>query len=163
MYIDAMEILLENKSQADIAEVAAKILQMAVSVENPGGALIIFLRGNLGAGKTTLTQEIAKQLGITETVTSPTFVIQKQYLVQSPTYKNKFNTFIHIDLYRLEGDEAYIEHELSLLKMPLAIKNPQNLVVIEWAERLHGKLRASVEVDIEQVGESERNYKIVAI
>lgn len=60
------------------------------------GGEIIFLKGNLGSGKTTFTQGLAKALGITERVNSPTFVIMKQYL-NSPL------SLIHIDAYRLEG------------------------------------------------------------
>ena len=60
---------------------------------------IIFLRGDLAAGKTTLTQAIAKYKGITSEVTSPTFSLQQCYL--SETGENLY----HYDLYRLDHDE----------------------------------------------------------
>ncbi len=60
---------------------------------------IIFLRGDLAAGKTTLTQAIAKAKGITSEVTSPTFSLQQCYLSE------KGENLYHYDLYRLEHEE----------------------------------------------------------
>jgi len=60
---------------------------------------VIFLRGDLAAGKTTLTQAIAKEKGIISEVTSPTFSLQQCYL--SETGENLY----HYDLYRLEHEE----------------------------------------------------------
>jgi tRNA threonylcarbamoyladenosine biosynthesis protein TsaE len=57
--------------------------------------MVFLLDGDLGAGKTTLTQGIAKGLDIKKNVTSPTFTIQKIYHGRMPLY--------HIDAYRLEG------------------------------------------------------------
>ncbi|MGD9909475.1 MAG: tRNA (adenosine(37)-N6)-threonylcarbamoyltransferase complex ATPase subunit type 1 TsaE [Candidatus Izemoplasmatales bacterium] len=56
---------------------------------------IIGLEGDLGSGKTTLTKFLARHLGITETVNSPTFTILKVYPGERPLY--------HMDVYRLEG------------------------------------------------------------
>jgi len=60
---------------------------------------IVFLRGDLAAGKTTLTQAIAKEKGIEGEVTSPTFSLQQCYEGQDG------NTLYHYDLYRLEYEE----------------------------------------------------------
>jgi tRNA threonylcarbamoyladenosine biosynthesis protein TsaE len=60
---------------------------------------IVFLRGDLAAGKTTLTQAIAKQKGIVGEVTSPTFSLQQCYVGE-----NGENLY-HYDLYRLEHEE----------------------------------------------------------
>jgi len=60
---------------------------------------IIFLRGDLAAGKTTLTQAIAKYKGITSEVTSPTFSLQQCYLSDSG------ENLYHYDLYRLDHEE----------------------------------------------------------
>ena len=62
-------------------------------------ALVVGLYGNLGAGKTAFTQAVARELGIQEIVTSPTFVIEKIY----PTSHPHFARLIHIDAYRLEA------------------------------------------------------------
>ena len=69
--------------------------------------MVILLNGDLGAGKTSLTQGIAKGLGITRNVTSPTFNILKIYYGRMALY--------HIDAYRLENSD-------------------EDLTVIEWSE-----------------------------
>ena len=60
---------------------------------------IVFLRGDLASGKTTLTQAIAKSKGIVGEVTSPTFSLQQCYVDQDG------NSLYHYDLYRLEHEE----------------------------------------------------------
>lgn len=88
-------------------------------------ATIIMLSGDLGAGKTTLTQGIARALGVEETVTSPTFVLEKIYELTG----QKWVRLIHIDAYRLVS-----EHELEVLGWREMAKDPSNLIIIEWPE-----------------------------
>src|SRR3954470_2414955 len=64
----------------------------------PGDTLLV--NGDLGAGKTTLAQGIAQGLGITESVTSPTFTLVAEHLV--PSRRNGIDRFYHLDLYRLD-------------------------------------------------------------
>ena len=90
-------------------------------------ATIIALVGNLGAGKTTFTQGFAEGLGIKEKIHSPTFVILKEYKITS----EKFKYFYHIDCYRLKN-----EKDAKTIDLEEIIKNPENLVLIEWAERV---------------------------
>lgn len=80
--------------------------------------MIILMNGDLGAGKTTLTQGIAKGLGIQRNVTSPTFTIQKLY-TEGRLVLN------HIDAYRLEGIEQDLGFEEYM--------NDDGLTVIEWS------------------------------
>lgn len=93
-------------------------------------ANILTLKGEVGAGKTTLTQHLAKLLGITETVTSPTFVIQKEYKINNHAWIKKL---IHIDAYRLERKE-----DLEYLGWNEIIQEQGNLVIIEWPEMVEG-------------------------
>lgn len=93
-------------------------------------ALVVGLQGNLGSGKTTFTQEISRTLGVTETVTSPTFVIEKIYKLPEGAL---FDHLIHIDAYRLEK-----ESELRHLGWKEIVENPRNLILIEWPERVVG-------------------------
>lgn len=79
--------------------------------------MVFLLDGDLGAGKTALTQGIARGLGITRTVTSPTFNILKIYHGKMPLY--------HIDAYRLEG----MDQDLGLDEM----MDDDGLTVIEWS------------------------------
>lgn len=85
---------------------------------------VIALSGELGAGKTTLVQGFAKGLGIKDRIISPTFVFVRQH----PIPKSK-KIFYHIDLYR-------IDHNFSQLGLKEILKNTDNIVVIEWAEKL---------------------------
>ena len=111
-------------SEQDIPEIAVEILSQLKPTDK---AVILALSGELGAGKTTLTKEIAKQLGITETVISPTYVIMKSYPI---SYKN-FGTLVHIDAYRLESED-----ELVRLGWTELITNQKNIIIIEWPEKV---------------------------
>ncbi len=96
---------------------------------------IIALSGDLGAGKTTLTQEIARELGVKENVISPTFVIMKTYELNAKNFpkemRGNFSHLIHIDAYRLNSHK-----ELLTLGWQETISNPKNLILIEWPERV---------------------------
>lgn len=98
------------------------------------GGYVICLYGDLGAGKTTFTQAFAKSLGIEKRLISPTFTMIRSYKVND-------RMFYHIDLYRTET-EADIKG-LGLEELFA----PDNIVVIEWAEKL-GSLLPSKRVDI---------------
>jgi len=65
-------------------------------------ATLLTLKGDLGAGKTAFTKELAKILGVETHVTSPTFVLAKEYNLKDQA----FSKLIHIDAYRLEGEET---------------------------------------------------------
>lgn len=89
-------------------------------------AVVLALHGNLGAGKTTFVQYLAKYLGVSETVTSPTFVIMKRY--QSD--KNHLE-LIHIDAYRIEAID-----EMRVLGFESLLTKKHTIICIEWAERI---------------------------
>ncbi|MEI6058001.1 MAG: tRNA (adenosine(37)-N6)-threonylcarbamoyltransferase complex ATPase subunit type 1 TsaE [bacterium] len=93
------------------------------------GAYVVGLYGDLGSGKTAFTQLIAKLLGIEEGITSPTYVIEKVYPINS--LQTAFKHLIHIDAYRLEKSA-----ELAHLGWSEIISDPTNLVLIEWPERV---------------------------
>ncbi|MBX3311792.1 MAG: tRNA (adenosine(37)-N6)-threonylcarbamoyltransferase complex ATPase subunit type 1 TsaE [Microbacteriaceae bacterium] len=86
------------------------------------GGDVLVLVGDLGAGKTTLTKSIAAGLGITDAVSSPTFVISRQYRRDSSEARSSFG-LIHVDAYRLAS--AYELEDLDL-------DFEQNATVIEW-------------------------------
>lgn len=109
-------------------EDTAKIAQDFVRNLKPGSqATLVKLSGDLGSGKTTFTQAVAKTLGVIETVTSPTFIIEKIYKLDH----QHFSHLIHIDAYRLEkGDE------LAKLGFAEIAKDAKNLIFIEWPEKV---------------------------
>lgn len=106
------------------------------------GGGVVCLYGNLGAGKTTFVQGIAKGLNVKETVSSPTFVLMRRYEV--PT-KEEGSYLYHIDLYRLENTL-----EIRSLGIEEIVANPHNIVLIEWPEKIASLLpRRSWEVRLE--------------
>lgn len=94
-------------------------------------AIVLALHGDLGAGKTTFTQILARELGVTETVTSPTFVIMKTYQTTDPW----FTTLVHIDAYRLKNSR-----ELMVLGWDEILVDPHTIVCIEWPERVEDSI-----------------------
>jgi tRNA threonylcarbamoyladenosine biosynthesis protein TsaE len=90
-------------------------------------ATVIGLRGDLGAGKTAFVKGAGKALGITEHMTSPTFVIEKRYALEGKA----FSTLVHIDAYRLK-DGA----ELVALRFAETLKDPKTLILIEWPDHV---------------------------
>jgi len=89
----------------------------------------ILLYGDLGAGKTTFVRGLARGLGITEPVRSPTFTLTHEYTIQQPPALRGL-PFFHIDLYRIET--AAQLHTLGLDE----VFERGGVAAIEWAERL---------------------------
>ena len=114
-----------SKSLQDTEQVAKEFL--ALLKPKTAGATLVALYGDLGSGKTTFTQTIAKILGVTETVTSPTFVIEKIYKLSH----QHFSHMIHIDAYRLESGK-----EMLSLGWQEIISNPKNIIFLEWPEKI---------------------------
>ena len=108
--------------------------------------LVIALSGDLGAGKTQLVKGLARGLGITTRVHSPTFTLVNEYT------GGRLPLF-HLDLYRLETRAQILSSGVE------EYLNPAGVAVIEWAERI---VREDLQlpnlrhVKIEIVGESER-------
>lgn len=92
-------------------------------------ATLILLSGDLGAGKTSLVQACARALGLTEAITSPTFVIQKSY----PLEGQLFSKLLHIDAYRLDGQK-----DLLHLGWEDQINDPTLIIFLEWPEMVAG-------------------------
>ena len=85
---------------------------------------VIGLYGDLGCGKTTFAQGVAIGLGVTQRIISPTFIIMRSYAIES-------GNFYHVDLYRTET-----KHDVESLGLIEIMNDPQNIVVIEWAEKI---------------------------
>ena len=116
-------------------------------------ATIVALRGDLGAGKTTFTQGFLHALGIRSHITSPTFVLMKIYKIKDKGLKIK-NVF-HMDWYRLHSQE-----ELSALSFSEILKDPQNIVLVEWPERIpSGIPKSSIHINFNH-GQSEEERSI---
>lgn len=96
------------------------------------GACLVTLSGELGAGKTAFTKAVAKELGVEDHVTSPTFVLEKIY--QLPEGK-PFARLAHIDAYRLKDGS-----ELAALGFDELMSDPDTLVMLEWPEQVRDML-----------------------
>jgi len=96
------------------------------------GATLVTLSGELGAGKTAFTKAVAEAFGVTDTVTSPTFVLEKIYALPQGM---AFARLVHIDAYRLSGGK-----ELAPLGFDEIMKDAKNLVFLEWPERVKDAL-----------------------
>jgi len=121
---------------------------IAQSIVTP---ILIELVGDLGGGKTALVKSIARGLGITQTVTSPTFNIHREY--KSPSGK----LLQHFDLYRLSDDEI-VQSELND-----ALADSDSVVCVEWAQHFTKHASANrLVINCHYVSENERNYEISA-
>lgn len=87
---------------------------------------IVYLHGDLGAGKTTFVQSIAEAVGIAEPVTSPTFNLMFQYPV--PTKTRGFSTLYHFDLYRIHDAQELGDTGL------LDVAGYEGATFIEWGD-----------------------------
>ncbi|MFA6407946.1 MAG: tRNA (adenosine(37)-N6)-threonylcarbamoyltransferase complex ATPase subunit type 1 TsaE [Candidatus Paceibacterota bacterium] len=119
---------------------------------SPRGATLVTLSGELGAGKTAFTKAVAKALGVTDMVTSPTFVLEKIYQLPEcghpvSTEGHRMSTFkrlVHIDAYRLESGK-----DLATLGFDELIQNSDNLIMLEWPEIVADALPApSIRISI---------------
>ena len=135
-----------NHVTRSVEETIALGVQLASSL--PAGT-VVALSGDLGAGKTALTKGIARGLGVTDTITSPTFTLVNEHAARDG------RRLYHVDLYRLDQPqqavEIGIEEELA----------PDGWTIIEWAEKLGDVLPANaVRIHIDVVGENERRISV---
>lgn len=120
----------------------------------PDRATVVGLYGDLGAGKTAFVQAAAKALGISEHVSSPTFLIIKKY--QLPVTSSGYSSLIHVDAYRLKSSA-----ELRVIGFANLLADPANLIVVEWADRVADALSSDhIRISFEFVDENTRAIKI---
>jgi tRNA threonylcarbamoyladenosine biosynthesis protein TsaE len=109
---------------------------------------VVTLSGELGAGKTTLVQAIARGYGVREPVTSPTFALVHEY-------HGARSAVLHLDLYRLDGP-----HQLANIGWEDVLVSGA-LVLIEWPERAAGALpRGAVPLRVAHTGGSSTTRRV---
>ena len=114
---------------------------------------LVLLRGDLGAGKTTLVKGIAAafEAAEEEDVTSPTFTLVHEY-------RGRQANLYHIDLYRVDT-----ARELETLGLDDLRADPSSVLLIEWGEKFSRFVRdRDVEISMEREGESQRRIRIVS-
>lgn len=120
--------------------------QRLAAILQPGD--VVLLNGRLGTGKTLLTSGIAEGLGITDTVSSPSFVLARRY-------DDGFLPLVHADVYRLVSMAEFDDLELIQTAK-------DGVLVIEWGEAVAQALGDDhLEVHITMDGEFERTFYLV--
>lgn len=153
-----MEMILLDLS--DTQKLAQKV---AKEILRKSGPTVMALYGSLGSGKTTFAQFFARALGVKEKILSPTFLIIKIFNLDARTYANrtrtnadKFKRLVHIDAYRLKSGK-----DLLVLGLRDILKDPKNITIIEWPEKIEKYLpKSAVKIHFEIKNAKER---IVAI
>ncbi|MFH1781683.1 MAG: tRNA (adenosine(37)-N6)-threonylcarbamoyltransferase complex ATPase subunit type 1 TsaE [Patescibacteria group bacterium] len=119
---------------------------------------VICLYGELGAGKTTFTQGLAGGLGIKKNITSPTFILMREYQTRNPSTRNPL-TLYHLDCYRLEKPQ-----DTAGLGLKDLFNNPDNIICIEWAKKIKEFLpEKRTDIYFKNIGEDLREIKIIQI
>lgn len=134
-----------EKQTQEIAETFAKDLM-------PGDVLALY--GDLGSGKTTFTNGLAKHFGIEKPITSPTFVIQKSYRIE----KNESGIveLVHIDAYRMSGSE-----DAESIGLPEYFNRNDVITIIEWPERIEDMLpERTKKIRFEYLDENRRKINL---
>jgi len=148
-----------TKSAAETQKIASNLSRrilkspfFAKAAKGKKYAVVIGLIGELGSGKTVFTKGFAKGLGIKENIASPTFVIERIYKIKTKNYK----LFIHIDAYRIDKPREIIDLEFRDL-----VKNPRNIILIEWADRIKDVLpKNCLRIKFEHIDKNKRKIWI---
>jgi tRNA threonylcarbamoyladenosine biosynthesis protein TsaE len=134
-----------SKSQAETEKIAKELVQKLQ------GGEVLALVGNLGAGKTVFVKGLAKSLGIEDNITSPTFVLMKIYQTQH----EKIKRLVHVDCYRLEKNE-----DLAEIGLADYLNDPENIVVIEWADRVVNLPKDAININIDYIEDQTRRVRV---
>lgn len=144
----------EKKTIISRSEAATiKLAKSVVGELTPGAAL--GLVGELGAGKTQFVKGLARALGIKKNIASPTFILLKSYKLPKAAAKGR--ELVHADCYRLESSQ-----ELLDLGWQEIIKDRNNIVVVEWADKIKDIMPDNT-LWIEFKTGQESNERIIAI
>jgi len=151
-YVKINEMMKIIKNLEEMDEFAKSIANKISGRPTSGKAIVLGLFGDLGSGKTTFSKSFVGAFGVEQTVTSPTFVIEKIYKL--PLDK-KFKHIIHIDAYRLSNGKELIE-----LGWNEIFENPENIILIEWPEKVADILPEDIEkIHFEFIDEDKREIK----
>jgi tRNA threonylcarbamoyladenosine biosynthesis protein TsaE len=117
-----------TRTVSDLNELRVFAVDMADNLTpEPHEATVIGLIGPLGVGKTAFVQQLLNSYGVDGPVTSPTYTIETVYWLPSGPFSHAY----HLDTYRLDGS-----NDLEALDFKSRLQNPENLILIEWADKI---------------------------
>lgn len=131
-----------------------EIKNIAVQIQkNLQPGTVLALKGDLGAGKTTLTSVLIKELGFSDRVQSPTFVILRKYV---KTQRQDIVQINHFDLYRITSEEELMELDFEGL-----IRERKTISIIEWPDIANRFLpQNTIRINLHYVSENERDINV---
>lgn len=139
---------MNNQNYITNSSEEAKALAKKFAKSITGRKFLAFY-GNLGGGKTTFVQGLAKGLGINRRIISPTFIILRKY-------KMKKGNFYHIDLYRIDRLD-----QLESIGLDEIMNEENSVIVVEWAEKMTHLLPSKrIEIHFKFVDENKREISI---
>ena len=139
-----MENKIETNSPGETERIASDLAKSL-----PKGS-VVALYGDLGAGKTVFARGVARGLGITEPLSSPTFTIVQEYPV--PGGGNLY----HLDLYRIDNSDAALAFGVDEF-----LNDPDARVLLEWPERIEDLLpEGTIRISIRHAGEEKREIHL---
>lgn len=151
-------LTLESMSEQETQQLAARLL-LAQWDEIKAGGLLLGLHGPLGAGKTVFAQGVAKFLGVTEQLRSPTYT----YIEEYPFVRHGFaGTLYHLDMWKVDSQHQYQALEIAQLCRPGCV------VVIEWWSQISQWLQPDLrnsgvvlqEIALTDLGLKQRNCTV---
>lgn len=135
-----------SKNAGQTRKTAGNLAERLLSHKKRTKALVIGLIGELGSGKTVFVQGFAAGLGIKAKIVSPTFILMRRR-----------GNFYHFDAYRIKKSKEILD-----LGWKEIINNPQNIILIEWAEKIEGVLpKEYIKIKFEHVDRNKRKISFV--
>lgn len=135
-----------SKNARQTKKIASNLAKKLVKSGSRTKALVIGLIGELGSGKTVFAQGFARGLGIKGKIVSPTFILMRRH-----------GNFYHFDCYRIKKPK-----EILNLGWKEIISNPQNIVLIEWAEKIKKILpKKCVIIKFKHINKYERKISFI--
>lgn len=142
-------MMIRSESDGETRKIGLELgKKLAKNFSKKGEIAVLCLYGELGTGKTTFIRGLAKGLGITSRITSPTFTYQRVHGGNPKLY--------HFDCYRLSGPDELLLHDLRE-----ALENKDGVIAIEWSEKIkHHLPEKHTDIYFEYVDENIRKIKI---
>ncbi|MBI4085734.1 MAG: tRNA (adenosine(37)-N6)-threonylcarbamoyltransferase complex ATPase subunit type 1 TsaE [Candidatus Liptonbacteria bacterium] len=120
-------ITYQTCSSAETKKLGERLAKKILARGTQKQAVVVGLSGGLGSGKTTFIQGFFRGIGIGKRALSPTFIIMRRLELKN----GKFKSLFHIDAYRLRKPKELLE-----LGLREALRGPENVILIEWADKL---------------------------